>query len=79
MEANKYAWRSTAHKCDGGNGSWSNCDLNGMCHTDVLLDKPVGTYGPGSTAGIDTNLPFHVRQDFHKDADSFTGYTTTLT
>ena len=78
MEANKYAWRTTSHKCDNNSGSYSNCDRNGQCETDVLLDKPSGQYAPGSTTGIDTNLEFHVKQDFHESGGSFTGYTTTL-
>jgi len=77
MEANKYAWRSTAHKCDN-NGGYSNCDRNGMCTTDVLLDHPRTDYGPNKSK-INTNQPFHVRQDFHESNGSYTGYTTYLT
>ena len=39
MEANKYAFRTTAHKCDNWSG-YSNCDRNGKCTLDVLLDQP---------------------------------------
>lgn len=55
MEANKYAFRSTAHKCDLNNGFYGNCDRNGTCSSDVLTDKPAGVFGPGSTTGINTN------------------------
>ena len=55
MEANKYAWRSTAHKCTNNGDSFSSCDRNGTCSTDVLLDIPSGQYAPSSTTGIDTN------------------------
>jgi len=78
MEANKYAFRSTAHSCDNHAGVFSNCHRNGSCHTDVLLDRPIGEFAPGSTTGINTNLKFHVKQEFHEDDGSFTGYTTTL-
>ena len=78
MEANKHAWRSTAHKCDN-NGGYSNCDRNGMCTTDVLLDQPRGLFAPNSVEGIDTEKEFHVKQEFHQTGGAFTGYTTTLT
>jgi hypothetical protein len=78
MEANKYAFRSTSHKCDISNGNYSNCDKNGKCSSDVLIDKPSGVFAPGSSTGIDTNQVFHVKQDFHESDGAFTGYTTIL-
>ena len=74
METNKYAFRSTSHKCDGSIGSFNNCDRDGICHTDVLTDKPSGVYAPGSS----TNQLFQVKQEFLEDSGSFTGYVTTL-
>ena len=84
MEANKYAWRTTAHKCTSSQDSldyyyYSKCDGAGKCVTDVLLDAPQGAYAPGSTSGIDTNLPFHVKQEFHETDNLFSGHTTTFT
>ena len=78
MEANKYAFRTTAHKCTDNGNSFSACDGNGKCTTDVILEQPSGSYGPGSATGIDTNQEFHVKQVFHESGGSFTGYTTTL-
>jgi hypothetical protein len=79
MEANKYAWRTTGHKCDqNSDGDFTYCDRNGQCSTDILLDKPAGVFGPGSTTGIDTNRQFHMKQEFHQSNGQFTGYTTTL-
>ena len=60
MEANKYAWRSTGHKCDYENG-YENCDKSGQCHIDVLTDKDAGVFAPGSLTGINTDLPFHMK------------------
>ena len=38
MEANLYAWRTTAHKCSGSKGSYSDCHGDGYCTTDVILE-----------------------------------------
>ena len=77
MEANKYAFRSTAHKCTDNGNSFSGCDRNGQCSTDVILEQ-AGRFGPGVSYEIDTNSVFHVKQDFHQTDGAFTGYTTTL-
>lgn len=60
MEANQYAWHSTAHKCDAPNdkGHYSNCDGGGSCF-QVAWDQDRNAYGPGKR--IDTNRPFHVK------------------
>ena len=82
MEANKYAFHVTGHKCDAPNaqGVYNNCDRGGQCTMDVLTNSDDFDYGPGSQYTIDTNSEFHVRQDFHESSDGqFQGYTTVLT
>jgi len=80
MEANKYVFRATGHKCDAPtNGIYSNCDRNGECDIDVLTNALSGDYLPGGTLGIDTNLDFHVKVEFHETDGLFSGYTVTLT
>ena len=61
MEANMYAWRTTGHKCDYDGSIYSNCDVDGACSTDVILDKTSGVFAPGSNTGIDTTKPFHMK------------------
>lgn len=41
MEANKHAFRTTAHRCDApdSNGVYTNCDHNGQCAIDVLENE----------------------------------------
>ena len=41
MEANKYAFRSTAHSCDSpdASGAYHNCDRAGKCSIDVHKNK----------------------------------------
>ena len=78
MEANKYAWRTTSHKCDSSGSNYSNCDRNGTCSTDILTDQPSGVFAPGSSSGIDTTRPFHMKQEYHETSGQFAGYTTTL-
>jgi hypothetical protein len=64
MEANKYAWRMTPHKCDAPNGSghYYNCDRAGCGKS--LHDISWDTYGPGTQYRINTNNWFHVKIDF---------------
>ena len=71
MEANKYAFHVTGHKCDAPNaqGVYNNCDRGGQCTMDVLTNSDDFDYGPGSQYTIDTNSEFHVRQDFHESSD----------
>ena len=81
MEANKYAFHVTAHKCDApdSQGVYSNCDRSGQCTVDLLTNDDLTDYGPGASYTINTLLPFHVNTKFHEDAGQFVGYTTTLT
>lgn len=63
MEANKWAYKSTGHRCDApnSNGVYNRCDHNGSCHVDVLLDKPSNAFGPGASYTVNTELPFTVK------------------
>lgn len=65
MEANKYSWHTTAHKCDTPvNGVYDNCDRGGTCSLNIHENNIAGEFLPGSTSGIDTNYEFHVKLDF---------------
>lgn len=50
MEANKYAYRGTAHKCEtpDASGIFPSCDRSGQCSVDVLTNDAEFDYGPGS-------------------------------
>jgi len=80
MEANKYAFRSTGHKCDQPNaaGIYDNCDRGGQCHFDVLEDMSAMDFGPGPLYKINTENPFNVGQYFKEDNGVFTGYSTII-
>lgn len=59
MEANKYAWRMTAHRCDAPNNKhYNKCDQGG-CGKDMWQSNP-NSYGPGSQFTIDTERKFTV-------------------
>jgi hypothetical protein len=45
----------------------------------VVHIRPDGAYGPGSQYRINTEMPFHVKTEFHKRNEEFIGYTVTLT
>ena len=64
MEANKYAFQTTPHHCDGPNdkGHYSSCDTGGSAHNSV--DQAL-SFGPGQT--IDTNRPIHVKVEVTVD------------
>ena len=82
MEANKYAFHVTGHKCDqpDASGKYHNCDRGGQCTMDIITDTNIqSTYGPFIERQINTELPFHVKTEFHQTGTQFTGYTTTLT
>lgn len=88
MEANKFGFRSTSHKCDPAdeNGIFNQCDTNGQCTVDVLRNETEDDYGPDSVNSIDTTRPFSVRADYQQsrrgdsDADRrWTAFTVTLT
>ena len=80
MEANKYAFRATAHRCDppGPTGAYTTCDREGYCAVDVLLNKLGNDFGPGSEYTINTENGFTVDTRFHEKNGQFVGYTTTI-
>ena len=69
MEANQYAWHSTAHKCDDptDKGHYNNCDRGGSCF-QIAKQKLDGIYGPGTQYPINTLQPFHVKISFKETA-----------
>ena len=81
MEANKYGFRGTSHKCEPPNedGIFSECDHSGQCTVDVLTNETENDYGPGSSYTIDTTQLFTVRADYHESAGMWTAFTITLT
>lgn len=66
MEANKYAWHTTPHKCDAPNSNhhYFNCDRGG-CGKSIWSVDP-RAYGPGGQFRINTNAPFHVKMEFNE-------------
>ena len=53
MEANQWAFHTTAHACDApnANGHYSNCDRGGSCTAELHNDSD---YGPGNQYKINT-------------------------
>lgn len=72
MEANKFAWSSTPHKCDSpsNKGFYSNCDKGGQCQQNTSTSTYLGwnAYGPGTNYTINTLKPFHSKVTFEKNA-----------
>eukprot|EP01012_Entosiphon_sulcatum_P055199 TRINITY_DN767_c1_g1_i2.p1 TRINITY_DN767_c1_g1~~TRINITY_DN767_c1_g1_i2.p1 ORF type:complete len:209 (+),score=49.46 TRINITY_DN767_c1_g1_i2:168-794(+) len=69
MEANKYAFQVTPHKCDTPTGKYyPHCD-GGGCGRNSYRQNP-GAYGPGSNYTIDTRSPFDVSISFVADASN---------
>ena len=80
MEANKFSFHTTAHKCDAlTNGIYDNCDRTGTCTLNIHENDVVGEFIPGSTTGIDTTREFHVKIDFHERDGKFADYTIVMT
>ena len=80
MEANKYSFATTPHKCDAPNdkGFYSNCDRNGIGE-NVVEQLAWNGYGPGSQYTIDTTQPFHVKVTLGKDGgNNFNSVETVL-
>jgi len=66
MEANKYAFKLTAHKCsDPRNKYYDSCDKVG-CAASVWESDPKA-YGPGYDTIINTDYPFDVTFKFNTD------------
>lgn len=58
------------------NGHYTNCDGAGKDQRNTIRNGDF--LGPGKA--IDTNKPFHVKFDYHKDGSrKFTGFTVTYT
>jgi len=76
MEANKYAFQATPHKCDPptDKGHYTNCDKSGKGWMN--LHNLGASYGPGKS--IDTNKWFHVKAEFKEEGGKLTGYGITL-
>ena len=53
MEANQWAFHTTAHACDAPNagGAYGNCDRGGSCTAEIHNDSD---YGPGNQYKINT-------------------------
>ena len=49
MEANKFSWASTPHKCDSPNehGHYYYCDQGGTCAQNIVDELSWDGYGPG--------------------------------
>ena len=76
MEANKFSWQTTAHKCNAPSdvGYYDWCDPAGG---DMMDRMPDYGYGPADGM-IDTRRKFHVKTEFN-GPDKFYGYTQTFT
>lgn len=82
MEANKWSWATTPHKCDAptSTGFFQNCDRGGTCQQNITDKLARNGYGPGASYTIDTTKPFHTKIAFNADASGrFSSYTTTMT
>lgn len=82
MEANKWAWATTPHKCDSptNKGYYSNCDQGGQCQQDTAISLEWNAYGPGTNYTINTLKPFHTKITFEKSSSNqFSKFTTTWT
>ena len=77
MEANRFSFQTTAHKCDApsSKGYYSNCDGRGA---DLKNFGWYDGYGPGAS-NIDTAKKFNVKIDFTGPAPTLHGYTITMT
>ena len=66
MQANKYAYRATPHRCDAADsdGNYQSCDHDGQCSVDILLNEDDNDYGPGDIYTINTEKVFNVDTRF---------------
>ena len=81
MEANKYSWATTPHKCDNpsAQGHYYYCDQGGTGQQNIYDKLPWNAYGPGQDYTINTDLPFHAKVEFFEDGGQFSAFTTTFT
>jgi len=80
MEANKWAWATTPHKCDSpsNKGFYSNCDHDGQCQQNTTRNLAWAGFGPGGNYTIDTTKPFHAKISFENNNNQFSKFTTLL-
>lgn len=77
MEANKYAFQTTPHRCDQVNPSnkhYNHCDGGGCALNAWNVDS--NAFGPGKK--IDTNKKFRMRTDFVESGGKLSEIKTTL-
>ena len=81
MEANKWAWASTPHKCDAptDKGFYYGCDTGGQCQQNIYDQLAWNGYGPGDQYTINTDQKFHAKVEFGERDGQFTTFTTTFT
>ena len=83
MEANQYAFQTTAHECySAGNGHYSDCNHGGSCIQNTVDNwnhSGQNNYGPGGQYTIDTTQKYTVRIDFCEDNSQFSTFTLSLT
>ena len=81
MEANKWVFSSTPHKCDAPNenGHYSSCDTGGTCHSNTAEGFDYNVYGPGDNFTINTLDWFHYKIEFNVDGNgNYKSYTSTF-
>ena len=81
MEANKFSWATTPHKCDdpSDKGHYYYCDQGGTGQQNIYDKLEWSAYGPGSEYTINTDLPFHAKVEFFESGGQFSAFTTTFT
>ena len=81
MEANKYSWATTPHKCDSPTsvGHYNYCDQGGTCAQNIYDQLGWNGYGPGDSYTINTDQPFHAKVQFDSSNNQFSSFTTTFT
>ena len=81
MEANKWSWATTPHKCDSPSdkGHYYYCDQGGTCAQNIYDQLAWNGYGPGDSYTINTDQPFHAKVQFDSDNNQFSSFTTTFT
>ena len=79
MEANKYAFQTTAHLCDNYSdvGHYFTCDGEGSS-INTIDQLGHGGYGPNSHDTIDTTKTFSVQVDLEEKDGMLSGITTEL-
>lgn len=84
MEANQYAYQTTAHNChsQSDQGFYDDCDRGGTCtQNTVLLFNRQGhkAYGPSNQHTINTLQEFHVKIEFQESRGEFAAFKATMT